>query len=45
MAFTNQIGYAPEVTYGTRVAPTRFLDFTKESIKRVQDVREGKAAD
>lgn len=40
MAFTNQIGYAPEVTYGTRVAPTRFLDFTKESIKRVQDVRQ-----
>lgn len=32
----NQIGYAPEVTYGTRVAPTRFLEFNTESIERNQ---------
>jgi len=28
-----QIGYAPEVTYGTYVAPTRFLEFNEESLK------------
>lgn len=38
--FSNQIGYAEETVYGTRVPPTRFLDFTKESIKRSQERRE-----
>lgn len=27
-----QIGIAPEVTYGTFVAPTQFIEFTKESL-------------
>jgi hypothetical protein len=27
-----QMGIAPEVTYGTYVAPTRFIEFTKESL-------------
>ncbi|MFJ8555311.1 phage tail tube protein [Streptomyces sp. NPDC093676] len=27
-----QIGIAPEVTYGTFVAPTKFVEFTKESL-------------
>lgn len=38
--FSNQIGYAEESTYGTRVAPSRFLDFTQEALKRVNDKRE-----
>ncbi|GAA4663259.1 phage tail tube protein [Streptomyces youssoufiensis] len=29
-----QIGIAPEVTYGSYVAPTKFIEFTKESIKQ-----------
>lgn len=29
----SQIGFAPEVTYGTRVAPTRFFDFVSEAVK------------
>lgn len=32
----NQIGYADETTYGTRVTPTRFLEFNTESIARDQ---------
>ncbi|MER7807923.1 phage tail tube protein [Streptomyces sp900116325] len=28
-----QLGIAPEVTYGTYVAPTKFLEFTKESLQ------------
>jgi hypothetical protein len=32
----NQIGYVDEVTYGTRVVPTRFLEFNNESIERDQ---------
>ncbi|MFJ6566426.1 phage tail tube protein [Streptomyces sp. NPDC091292] len=28
-----QLGIAPEVTYGTYVAPTRFIEFTKESMQ------------
>ncbi|WP_063735623.1 phage tail tube protein [Streptomyces sp. RTd22] len=28
-----QIGIAPETTYGTYVAPTKFIEFTKESVK------------
>lgn len=28
-----QLGIAPEVTYGTFVSPTKFIEFTKESIK------------
>lgn len=28
-----QIGFAPESTYGTYVAPTRFLEFNSESLK------------
>lgn len=43
MAFTNQIGYAQETTYGTRVAPTRFLDFTGETVKRSDDQRQSGA--
>lgn len=27
-----QVGIAPEVTYGTYVAPTKFIEFTKESL-------------
>lgn len=27
-----QLGIAPEVTYGTYVAPTKFIEFTKESL-------------
>ncbi|MEV0779175.1 phage tail tube protein [Streptomyces sp. NPDC050428] len=27
-----QLGIAPEVTYGTYVAPTKFVEFTKESV-------------
>src|SRR4051794_13964428 len=27
-----QVGIAPEVTYGTYVAPTKFVEFTKESL-------------
>ena len=27
-----QLGIAPEVTYGTFVAPTKFIEFTKESL-------------
>jgi hypothetical protein len=27
-----QVGIAPEVTYGTFVAPTKFIEFTKESL-------------
>lgn len=27
-----QVGVAPEVTYGTYVAPTKFVEFTKESV-------------
>lgn len=40
MAFDNQFGYAAETTYGTRVAPTRFVDFTEESIQRQVEHRE-----
>ena len=29
----SQIGIAPEVTYGTYVAPTKFVEFTQESVK------------
>lgn len=29
----SQLGVAPETTYGTYVAPTRFLEFTKENIQ------------
>lgn len=32
--FDNQIGFAEESTYGTRVVPTRFLEFDAESMKR-----------
>lgn len=38
--FSNQLGYAEEVDYGTRVAPSRFLDFNSESLKRNQERRE-----
>lgn len=40
MAFDNQIGYAAETVYGTRVAPSRFLDFTEEGLERQQEWRE-----
>lgn len=36
----NQIGFADETTYGTRVAPTRFLDFVSEGIARQQNFRQ-----
>lgn len=39
--FDQQIGYAEESTWGTRVAPTRFLEFNSESLDRNQDNREG----
>lgn len=32
----NQIGYAEETVYGTRVVPVRFLEFNNESIARDQ---------
>jgi hypothetical protein len=35
----NQIGYVDEVTYGTRVVPTRFLEFNSESLQRAQNNR------
>lgn len=39
--FDQQIGYAEESTWGTRVAPTRFLEFLNESLDRSQENREG----
>jgi hypothetical protein len=36
----NQLGYAEEVTFGTRVAPTRFSDFVSEGIARQQNFRQ-----
>lgn len=38
--FDNQIGFSEEVTYGTRVVPTRFLEFTEETLSRDQENRE-----
>jgi hypothetical protein len=35
----NQIGFAEETTYGTRVVPTRFLDFVSEGIARQENFR------
>jgi len=35
----NQIGFAEESTYGTRVAPTRFLDFVSDGIVRNETFR------
>jgi len=35
----NQIGFAEETTYGTRVAPTRFLEFVSEGIARQENFR------
>jgi hypothetical protein len=37
----NQIGYVDESTYGTRVVPTRFLEFDNEAVVRNQINREG----
>lgn len=37
--YDNQIGYVDEVTWGTRVVPTRFLEFNSEAIKRRLAVR------
>lgn len=37
--FDNQIGYAEETVYGTRVVPTRFLEFNSESLQRNQTNR------
>ncbi|MER5892278.1 phage tail tube protein [Streptomyces sp. NPDC001876] len=41
-----QIGIAPEVTYGTYVAPTKFVEFTKEGLqlKKVTAQSQGIAA-
>lgn len=36
----NQIGFADESTYGTRVAPTQFNEFISEAIKRQQTNRQ-----
>lgn len=36
----NQIGFADETTYGTRVTPTRFLDFVSEGIARQENFRQ-----
>lgn len=35
------IGLAAEATYGTYVAPTRFLEFTKEDLKKVKNTIQG----
>lgn len=35
------IGLAAEATYGTYVAPTRFLEFTKEDLKKVKTTIQG----
>lgn len=35
------LGFAPEVTYGTYVAPTRFLKFLSEDMKKTKDVVQG----
>jgi hypothetical protein len=34
-ALFNQLGMVKETTYGTRVAPTRFMEFTAEAINKV----------
>jgi hypothetical protein len=39
--FDQQIGYGEEGTWGTRVVPTRFLEFNSEALDRNQDNREG----
>jgi hypothetical protein len=35
----NQIGFAEETTYGSRVTPTRFLEFVSEGIARQENFR------
>lgn len=35
----HQLGFAEESTYGTPVTPTRFLEFTTESLERRQNVQ------
>jgi len=35
------LGVAPEVTYGTYVAPTRFLEVNKVGLKKVKNVQQG----
>jgi len=35
----NQAGFAEETVYGTRVAPTRFLEFVSEGISRQENFR------
>jgi hypothetical protein len=35
------IGVAAESTYGTYVAPTRFLEFTKEDLKKTKTTIQG----
>ena len=35
----SQVGFAEESTYGTRVAPTRFLEFVSEGIARTENYR------
>lgn len=32
-----QLGFGEESAYGTRIAPTRFVDFNSETMKRTQD--------
>jgi hypothetical protein len=36
-----QIGFADESTYGTYVAPTRFLEFEKEDLRKVKTTMQG----
>lgn len=36
-----QIGFAAESTYGTYVAPTRFLEFNKADLKKVKNTVQG----
>lgn len=37
-AIQHQFGFSEEVTYGTAVAPSRFLEFTSESLARQQNI-------
>src|SRR5215831_16370917 len=34
-ALQNQLGMKAEVTYGTRIAPSRFMEYTAEAVNRV----------
>src|SRR5215216_2534809 len=37
----SQLGFAPEVTYGTYVAPTRFYEYASESLEKNTEFLQG----